>query len=135
MPLPALHERFARAIAKTVMAPDLSLRGRFAPVAISGRHCRLVPATVKTVCTDCVCSGGQRPPLAVTGFCAPSPTVQCPQICHCEAPTGPWQSRRTRPNREKAIGENATASPRLHPKGTSSRFALRAPRRPAASSQ
>ena len=47
-PGPALHERFARAIAKTVMAPDLSLRGRFAPVAISGRHCRLVPAAVKT---------------------------------------------------------------------------------------
>ena len=34
MPLPALHERFVRAIAKTVMAPDLSLRGRTAPVAI-----------------------------------------------------------------------------------------------------
>ena len=61
--------------------------------AISGRHWHPTPATMKTVCTDCVCSGGQRPPLAVTGFCAPSPTVQCPQICHCEAPTGPWQSR------------------------------------------
>ena len=47
--------------------------------------------------------------------------AQGSQVCHCEAPTGPWQSRRTRPNREKAIGENATASPRLHPKGTSSR--------------
>ena len=31
------------------------------------------------------------------------------------------------------LSENAF--PRLHPKGTSSRFALRAPRRPAASSQ
>ena len=62
-------------------------------VGISGRHWHPTPATMKTVCTDCVCSGGQRPPLAVTGFCAPSPTVQCPQICHCEAPTGPWQSR------------------------------------------
>ena len=30
---------------------------------------------------------------------------------------------------------NVTAFPRLHPKGTSSRFALRAPRRPLASSQ
>ena len=39
-----------------------------------------------------------------------------------EAPTGPWQSRRTRPNRGKAIGEIVTAFPRL-------------PRRPAASSQ
>ena len=60
---------------------------------ISRRHWHPTPATMNTVCTDCVCSGGQRPPLAVTGFCAPSPTVQCPQICHCEAPTGPWQSR------------------------------------------
>ena len=58
--------------------------------------------------------------------------AQGSQVCHCEAPTGPWQSRRTRPNREKAIGENATASPRLHPKGTSSRFALRAPRQGSA---
>ena len=59
--------------------------------------------------------------------------AQGSQVCHCEAPTGPWQSRRTRPNREKAIGENATASPRLHPKGTFSRFALRAPRQGSAS--
>ena len=47
MPLPALHCRFAQAIAKTAMAPDLSLRGRFAPVAISGRHCRSVLTTVE----------------------------------------------------------------------------------------
>ena len=46
-----------------------------------------------------------------------------------------WQSRSTRPDYRKAIGENAAAFPRLHPKGTSSRFALRAPRRPLASSQ
>ena len=39
-----------------------------------------------------------------------------------------WQSRSTRPDHRKAIGENATAFPRLYPKGTSSRFALRAPR-------
>ena len=36
---------------------------------------------------------------------------------------------------QEGRGENATACPRLHPKGTSSRFALRAPRRPLASSQ
>ena len=53
---------------------------------------------------------------------------RAPLTCHCEAPTGPWQSRSTRPHRGKAIGENTTAFPRLHPKGTSSRFALRAPR-------
>ena len=38
------------------------------------------------------------------------------------------QSRRTRPDNRVVIGEIATAFPRLHPKGTSSRFALRAPR-------
>ena len=36
---------------------------------------------------------------------------------------------------QEGRGENATACPRLHPKGTSSRLALRAPRRPLASSQ
>ena len=59
MPLPALHLRLVQAIVKIVNAPDLSLRGRFAPVAISGRHCRPVQATVKTVRTNCVCSGAQ----------------------------------------------------------------------------
>ena len=60
-------------------------------------------------------------------------TVNAPN-CHCEErsdvaisqyPVESWESP----------GENATAFPRLHPKGTSSRFALRAPRRPLASSQ
>ena len=37
--------------------------------------------------------------------------------------------------KQESPGENATAFPRLHPKGTSSRFALRAPRRPLAASQ
>ena len=41
-----------------VTPPELSLRGRFAPVAISGRHLQSVPAAVKMACTDCVCSGG-----------------------------------------------------------------------------
>ena len=58
MPLPALHLQPVQAFVKTVNAKDLSLRGRFAPVAISGRHCRFVPAAVKMICTDCVCSGG-----------------------------------------------------------------------------
>ena len=35
MPLPALHCRPVQAVVKMVMASDLSLRGRFAPVAIS----------------------------------------------------------------------------------------------------
>ena len=39
-----------------------------------------------------------------------------------------WQSRSTRPDFGKASCKIVTAFPRLHPKGTSSRFALRAPR-------
>ena len=35
------------------------------------------------------------------------------QICHCEGALRPWQSRSTRPDHRKAIGENATAFPRL----------------------
>ena len=75
------------------MAPDLSLRGRFAPVAISRRHWRFAQATVKMVCTDCVCSGAQRAPWAVANMEAFPANVQCLQVCHCEAPKGPWQSR------------------------------------------
>ena len=48
MPLPALHLRLVQAIVKIVNAPDLSLRGRFVPVAISGRHLQFVQAAVKT---------------------------------------------------------------------------------------
>ena len=58
MPRPATHLPPVQAIVKMVNAPKLSLRGRFAPVAISGRHLQSVPAAVKMVCTDCVCSGG-----------------------------------------------------------------------------
>ena len=46
MPLPAAHLHNKQAIVKMVKAKGLSLRGRFAPVAISGRHCRPEPAVV-----------------------------------------------------------------------------------------
>ena len=59
MSLPALHLRNQQAVVKMVEAKGLSLRGRFAPVAISGRHLQFVQAAVKMVCTDCVCSGAQ----------------------------------------------------------------------------
>ena len=57
-------------------------------------------------------------------FCAASP----PSLSLRGGRRPTWQSRSIRLNRGKAIGEIATAFPRLHPKGTSSRFALRAPR-------
>ena len=93
MPLPAVRCRPEQTIVKMEMAPDLSLRGRFAPVAISGRHWRFAQATVKMVCTDYVCSGAQRAPWAVANMEAFPANVQCLQVCHCEAPKGPWQSR------------------------------------------
>ena len=48
MPLPATHLQPVQAAVKMVMAPDLSLRGRFAPVAISGRHLQSVQGVDKT---------------------------------------------------------------------------------------
>ena len=72
---------------------SLSLRGPKGAVAISGRHWRFAQATVKMVCTDCVCSGAQRAPWAVANMEAFPANVQCLQVCHCEAPKGPWQSR------------------------------------------
>ena len=47
MPLLALHRRFVLGNDKMATAPDLSLRGRSAPVAISGRHFQFVQAAVK----------------------------------------------------------------------------------------
>ena len=40
--------RFVQTTVKTAIASDLSLRGRFAPVAISGRHCRFIPTAGQT---------------------------------------------------------------------------------------
>ena len=68
MPLLALHRRFVLGNDKMATAPDLSLRGRPAPVAISGRHCRFAQAVDKSVPTDCVCSGAHC--AAVGGFAA-----------------------------------------------------------------
>ena len=48
-----------QAIVKTATAPDLSLRGGAADVAISGRHFQFVQGTDKNVPTNCVCSGAQ----------------------------------------------------------------------------
>ena len=48
MPLPATHLQPVQAAVKMVTAPDLSLRGRFAPVAILGRHLQSVQGVDKT---------------------------------------------------------------------------------------
>ena len=66
--------------------------------------------------------------MAVAIIWEVSPTVQCPQICHCTAAKGPCNLAVPGRITQEGSGEIATASPRLHPKGTSSRFALRAPR-------
>ena len=36
-----------------------------------------------------------------------------PPNCHCEAPKGPWQSRSTRTDNGRTVGEIAAACPRL----------------------
>ena len=48
--------------------------------------------------------------------------------CHCEAPKGPWQSREGSCDFADGFPTFRSGTARLHPKGTSSRFALRAPR-------
>ena len=53
--------------------------------------------------------------------------VQGYQICHCEERSDVAISQNPT-GQQESPGENVTAFPRLHPKGTSSRFALRAPR-------
>ena len=68
MPLLALHRRFVLGNDKMATAPDLSLRGRSAPVAISGRHFQFVQGADKNAPTDCVCSGAHC--AAVGGFAA-----------------------------------------------------------------
>ena len=96
-----------------IRPPDLSLRGRFAPVAISGRHLQFVQSADKTY----------KPIASVAAVSDRLAGWQCLQRKFIGAmpsslslrggrrPT--WQSRSTRPDHRKAIGENATAFPRL----------------------
>ena len=130
-----------------VNAPDLSLRGPNGAVAISGRHLQFVQSNDKTYQPIASVAAVTAQPLAALppyGCGVPLAGNERPaewqylrhkfigampsslSLRGGRRPT--WQSRSTRPDHRKAIGENATAFPRLHPKGTSSRFALRAPR-------
>ena len=54
---------------------------------------------------------------------------KAPRFVIARRPEADVAISRHMPNHRKTIGEIAAAFPRLHPKGTSSRFALRAPRR------
>mgnify|MGYP004706567425 CR=1 FL=1 len=94
--------------------PSLSLRGRFAPVAISGRHSQPVQAAVKM---------GKADIWGVAAVSDRHAGWQCLRHKFIGAmPSGlslrggrrpTWQSRSTRPDHRKAIGENAAAFPRL----------------------
>ena len=115
-----------------IRPPDLSLRGRFAPVAISGRHLQFVQSNDKTYQPIASVAAVTAQPLAALppyGCGVPFTGSdrlagwQCLQRKFIGAmpsslslrggrrPT--WQSRSTRPDHRKAIGENATAFPRL----------------------
>ena len=108
--------------------PELSLRGPKGAAAISGRHLQSVPASDKNVPTDCVCSGAQRAPC--TGLFNRVRTLvhrRTTLTCHCEERSDVAISRNSlRIRRGFPVIRPGTA--RLHPKGTSSRCALRAPR-------
>ena len=96
-------------------APDLSLRGRFAPMAIS-------PARSGQ------CRGADsRARRRTCNLYKPPSKWQTLPTCHCEERSDVAISQYYVGYHESS-GENVTAFPRLHPKGTSSRFALRAPR-------
>ena len=97
-------------------APDLSLRGRFAPMAISptrSGQCR---------------GADSRARRRTCNLYKPPSKWQTLPTCHCEEQSDVAISQYYVGYHESS-GENVTAFPRLHPKGTSSRFALRAPRR------
>ena len=79
------------------------------------------------IATKFDCSGAQRAPWRLA-ICAALPLWRKAIRFVIARSEATWQSRRTRPDNREVIGEIATAFPRLHPKGTSSRFALRAPR-------
>ena len=96
-------------------APDLSLRGRFAPMAISptrSGQCR---------------GADSRARRRTCNLYKPPSKWQTLPTCHCEEQSDVAISQYYVGYHESS-GENVTAFPRLHPKGTSSRFALRAPR-------
>ena len=57
-------------------------------------------------CLPEIAASGLRPPRNDTGR-------RHSQVCHCEAPQEPWQSRRMQPEHGKAPGEFAGAFPRL----------------------
>ena len=107
MPFPAVRCRPEQTIVKMEMAPDLSLRGRFAPVAISGRHWRFAQATGKMVCTDCVCSGAQRAPCRLAMITAQIQRRKASRfvIARSEAT---WQSRSIRPDHRALPANTAT---------------------------
>ena len=115
-----------------VNAPDLSLRGPNGAVAISGRHLQFVQSNDKTYQPIASVAAVTAQPLAALppyGCGVPFTGSdrlagwQCLQRKFIGAmpsslslrggrrPT--WQSRSTRPDHRKAIGENATAFPRL----------------------
>ena len=145
MPLPAPHERLVPVAVTMVNAPDLSLRGRFAPVAISGRYLQFVQSNDKTYQPIASVAAVTAQPLAALppyGCGVPFTGVERLWQLHisarlrrpCNAPglslrggrRPTWrperaargsalgvQSRSTRLDYGKAIGETATACTRL----------------------
>ena len=133
------HLQSVQAIVKMICTPELSLRGRFAPVAISGRHLQSVQAIVKMICTPELSLRGRFAPVAISGRHLQSVQAIVKMICTPELSLrgrfAPVAISRTNFRIRRSCPVIHPDPARLHPKGTSSRCALRAPRRPAASSQ
>ena len=100
--------------------PDLSLRGSAGAAAIS----QYTPGTqespgefagayLRLPRRACALLAMTREGGTLRLVIAPLRVGKAPLTCHCEAPQEPWQSRSTRPDPRKAIGESATASPRF----------------------
>ena len=72
--------------------------------------------------------GARRAPWRLAACAALLLWRKPPRFVIVRRPQADVAISRHMPNNRKTIGEIAAAFPRLHPKGTSSRFALRAPR-------
>ena len=123
-------------------------------MAISGRHSQPVQAAVKMEKAEIwgVAALTAQPLAALPPYGCGVPFTGSERLVHLQimqrkfigmrlpslslrGPEGAVAISQYLAGSQEGRGENATACPRLHPKGTSSRFALRATRRPLASSQ
>ena len=110
-----------------VTAPELSLRGakRRGNLAV---HSRITGYSRRNRnCLPAIATGAKRPRNDNSDSLAP--LNHCCNTCSCQRRSG--NAATVKPGSmygRRCLSHSGSAFPRLHPKGTSSRFALRAPR-------